>query len=91
MQLQRIIFLEVEKIINSSDPIGLIEGGAPDDEYHTEIGQIVNFLHTETDTNALARKIQNLFEEKFEEFSLNEKKYLRISDQLIELKKRLRW
>jgi hypothetical protein len=31
----------VERAINDADPIGLIEGGAPADEYSPEIGTIV--------------------------------------------------
>jgi hypothetical protein len=31
----------VERAINDADPIGLLEGGAPADEYSTEIGSIV--------------------------------------------------
>jgi hypothetical protein len=31
----------VERAINDSDPIGLLEGGAPADEYGPEIGTIV--------------------------------------------------
>jgi hypothetical protein len=31
----------VERAINDADPIGLLEGGAPTDEYSPEIGTIV--------------------------------------------------
>jgi hypothetical protein len=31
----------VERAINDADPIGLLEGGAPADEYSSEIGTIV--------------------------------------------------
>ena len=31
----------VERAINEADPIGLLEGGAPSDEYAPEIGMII--------------------------------------------------
>ena len=31
----------VERAINEADPIGLLEGGAPSDEYAVEIGTII--------------------------------------------------
>ena len=37
----RTLVAAVERAINDSDPIGLLEGGAPSDEYNPEIGTIV--------------------------------------------------
>lgn len=34
----------VERAINEADPIGLLAGGAPSDEYATEIGTIIPLL-----------------------------------------------
>jgi hypothetical protein len=31
MQLHRIIFTNVQELVNRHDPVGLVEGGAPDD------------------------------------------------------------
>jgi hypothetical protein len=38
----RTLVASVERAINDSDPIGLLEGGAPSDEYNPEIGTIVS-------------------------------------------------
>ena len=37
----RSLVAAVERAINDADPIGLLEGGAPADEYSSEIGTIV--------------------------------------------------
>ena len=37
----RFLVAAVERAINDADPIGLLKGGAPADEYSSEIGAIV--------------------------------------------------
>lgn len=91
MQVYKIIFEEVQKIINDYDPMGLVSGGAPDDEYHTEIGKIVALLRTEVEANSLAKKVENLFNESFDEISADKNLYLIMSQKLLDLKKRLKW
>ncbi|MVO98142.1 hypothetical protein [Paenibacillus lutrae] len=52
------------EIINSWDPVGLLAGGAPEDEYSIEIREIVaggTFYTRETD---LARLIYTVFNDK---------------------------
>lgn len=92
MELYKIVFKEVERIINANDPIGLIKGGAPNDEYHAEIGKIVNLLRTESNEKFLADKVQEVFKESFgNEIKSNKDLYLKISRQLLDLKKRQKW
>jgi len=38
-------YRELEKIVNEWDPVGLIRGGAPDDEYDCLTTQILYLLH----------------------------------------------
>lgn len=92
MELHKIIFKQVEEIINNTDPVGLVDGGSPDDEYHTEIGKIVLLLREEVSEELLADKIQNIFKESFKDgVNKNRDLYLTISKQLLNLKQRLRW
>lgn len=38
-------FTELTKLVNSFDPCGLIEGGAPDDEYDSITQQLLSFAY----------------------------------------------
>ena len=92
MKVHKIIFEEVKKIVNMNDPVGLVEGGAPDDEYHTEIGKIVILLREDLEVETLANKIQGIFLEAFEnDAELEKSTFLTISQQLLDLKNRLHW
>ena len=92
MDLQKIIFQNVQEIINENDPIGLVNGGAPDDEYHAEIGKIVSVLREESEREKLAQKVAAIFKVSFgEDVEVNNDLYLQIADKLLELKNRLRW
>jgi len=91
MKVHKIIFEEVQKIVNEYDPVGLVRGGAPPDEYHTEVGKIVAFLRSESDRDSLANKVEGLFRESFGNVEANRDQYLLLSQKLLDLKKRLRW
>lgn len=92
MELYRLVAKNVQEIINQHDPVGLVAGGAPDDEYDTEIGEIIAILRTETEKNSLADKINSIFKEAFgNEIEQNKDLYLIIADELLNLKKRLKW
>jgi hypothetical protein len=91
MQVHKIIFEEVQKIVNEHDPIGLVSGGAPKDEYHTEVGKIVALLRNESRVGSLTKKIEDIFLESFEDTEHSKSIYPILSEKLIELKKRLRW
>ncbi|MFD4706442.1 DUF1871 family protein [Gottfriedia sp. NPDC058432] len=62
---------EIVKIeIDKWDPMGLLSGGAPDDEYDPEIKNIVNELKSVNTEQELAILTKNVFEKWFgEEFS----------------------
>ncbi len=91
MELHQIVFEAVQEIVNKHDPIGLVSGGAPDDEYHTEIGQIVSLLRNTSNKEILAREIGEIFKKFFGEIETDEDSYLALSEDLLELKRKLKW
>ena len=91
MQVHKIIFEEIQKVVNEHDPVGLVSGGAPKDEYHTEIGKIVVLLRNESDKDSLTKKIEDIFLESFGDVEHNKSVYPILSQKLLDLKKRLRW
>lgn len=92
MDLQKIIFQNVQEIINENDPVGLVDGGAPDDEYHTEIGKIVSILREESEREKLAQKVAETFKISFgENTEVNNDQCSLIADKLLEVKNRLKW
>ena len=92
MKQYKIVFKEVQKAVNEHDPVGLIEGGAPEDEYYAEIEKLVSLLRTETKGQPLADKIEKIFIESFgSDINADKNFYLLISQSLLELKERLGW
>lgn len=59
--VQQEIFLIIKEIINRWDPIGLLEDGAPDDEYDFEILKITNQITDYNSIYDLSNYIYNLF------------------------------
>lgn len=92
MQLHRIIFTNVQELVNRHDPVGLVEGGAPDDEYSAEVGKIVSILRQEVEASSLAEKIHQVFRDSFgDNIKVEKHLYLILATELLQLKKRLRW
>lgn len=56
---------KVRKVVNDLDPIKLISGGAPEDEYDGEVGKIIVLTQKEIDVDSLADKIYTIFLESF--------------------------
>lgn len=59
--LQQEIFFIIKEIINKWDPIGLLDDGAPDDEYSYEILRIVNKITKYNSADDLSNYIYKLF------------------------------
>lgn len=55
----------LSKIINSVDPIGLIGGGSPDDEYSDEIAKILSVIKNGNDIKDITDKIYEIFSTSF--------------------------
>ena len=62
-------FSRVRSIINNYDPIGLINMGAPDNEYDMEITRIM-LIKEKNDFNILAEEIKKIFIHFFGEQSI---------------------
>lgn len=56
---------ELEKIVNKWDPVGLISGGAPEDEYDCLSTQILFLLHKGKDTVEIQEFILEELDEHF--------------------------
>lgn len=80
MQNQSLLFRQVKKVVNKRDPIGLISGGAPEDEYDSEIAKVVNLLNA---GKISAEAIRNIFVSSFDEQLAGEiEKYNSIADDI---------
>lgn len=60
------MYNRIAKIINQWDPANLLCCGCPNDEYEMEIYKIIEALKLDIDAVSLARRIENIFEETFE-------------------------
>lgn len=56
----------VKKHINRWDPISLLAGGAPSDEYDSEIKHVVDAVLNSNDQIAVAEAIKNIFDRMFD-------------------------
>lgn len=66
----------IKKYIDEWDPMELLEIGAPNDEYDTEVEMIIHQLQSSYDVSQLAKVIKDVFIEMFyvdEEIFSNEK------------------
>lgn len=78
---------KVKSVINKFDPIGLISGGAPEDEYDSQIKKIVSLIQKNAETDNLTEEIYNIFTQSFGKQSVGGKDlYLRIVEDLKEKK-----
>ncbi|MDV2581587.1 DUF1871 family protein [Alkalibacillus haloalkaliphilus] len=73
----------VEKNINAWDPMGLIAGGAPLDEFSVESKRIVEELPHIDSSSELAVKIKKVFDKAFDE-DFNYEACLNISQKIWE-------
>jgi hypothetical protein len=75
----------VERVINEWDPMGLLEMGAPQDEYHLEVEEISASLRIAKDDKALASKVQEIFYGSFNEesFLSENSNYLDIAKKIL--------
>lgn len=59
------LFVEVRLIVNEHDPIGLIAGDAPKDEYDDEIASIMPLLNKGLSLEDLSMQIALIFSKQF--------------------------
>jgi len=65
----KVEFNRVKNIVNNNDPIGLVSGGAPDDEYDIEIGKIM-LIKDRSDIKQFTNEVEKIFVEYFGENSI---------------------
>jgi len=72
----------IRDIVNKYDPIGLLAGGAPEDEYEQEVVRIANILRYSEDD--LTEKIYQVFAKQFSEEIVGDiSNYRAIADELL--------
>lgn len=70
-------------VINRLDPINLISGGAPEDEYDGEVEKIIVLVQNNHDVDSLTEKIYSIFVESFGvEMAGDRGKYLEIAQKI---------
>jgi hypothetical protein len=75
---------EISNIINDVDPMDLLSGGAPSDEYEVEIEKIIQQMHSvANDEKELAELIQEVFEESFGELTGTNAKYKEAASKIL--------
>ncbi len=61
MKIEERTYLIIKKVIDEWDPVGLLEDGAPDDEYNPEISRLVNEIKDIDSAKELGKHIYDLF------------------------------
>ena len=81
------IITEIQSIINKYDPWELISIGAPDDEYSTQINQIIRALKELKTEDEIAKEIEKIFTPFFHEKTIDTLEYSKkITTEIIQLK-----
>lgn len=61
----KIAFDKIKQIVIDNDPVGLIDGGAPHDEYDDEIFQVVKLISKDFNLDELSNNIYQIFNNHF--------------------------
>lgn len=77
------MYKKVQQVINSVDPVGLVSGGAPEDEYDSQVNKIITLLQTDLEIETLTEEIHKIFIGSFGEETAGDKaKYLDIAEKV---------
>lgn len=82
------IYNIVKKSIDKWDAIGLLEMGAPNDEYYMEIEQIVPIVYRDCNLEELAEQISKTFTEYFgiDTFKATKTEIQSVAEEILKLK-----
>ena len=81
-------FEAIQRIISSADPVGLLQAGAPDDEYDTESRRVATLFQQRKSVDDLAIQIHRIFCKMFDTDTAGPiEKYQNIAKDIWELKK----
>ena len=76
-------FSIIKQIVNDVDPIGLISGGAPEDEYESEIVSVISLINDKRDTNKVDQII-SIFNESFGQEVGDSKQYELMANKILQ-------
>lgn len=92
MNKTKIIIENIRDIINANDPVGLVGGGAPDDEYEREVMAIMSMLQIKTDSDVIRNCIERIFNDSFgPSAKIDVEQINKITNELVALKERLQF
>lgn len=74
------LFEKVTSIVNDVDPMGLVGGGAPPDEYSGEVSKVLVELQKTSSEDDLCKRLKGIF------VDLNDETYQVLAKKLILLK-----
>lgn len=78
-------FASVREIVNDVDPSYLISGGAPEDEYDSEVGKIMIIMSKQMSLDEKAKQIYTLFKENLGETDLSKGFEVQIAERCEDL------
>jgi hypothetical protein len=80
------ISIEIRRILNKYDPVGLIMDDLNPDEYDPEINKILEALDSNMTENDLAEEIYNIFVEFFDDkIAGNKDIYKKVAKEVLEI------
>lgn len=79
--MNKLTFTEIKKIINGIDPMGLLKMGAPDDEYSSEINDIL-LRKNECNSKLYFEEIKLIFDYWFYPSKIDEKIIYKIYEEI---------
>lgn len=92
MNKTKVIIENIRDIINTNDPVGLVYGGAPDDEYDREVMAIMSLLQTQTDGETIRNSVEKIFTDTFgSSAEIDIKQINTLTSELVALKERLKF
>lgn len=56
------LFTEVTEIVNEIDPMDLVKGGAPPDEYSSEVAKILVELKSSASQDDFVKRLEKIFD-----------------------------
>lgn len=66
------LFQIIKEVVNKYDPMNLIAIGCTEDEYESEVIDILNRCHYLYDTNELIQRVRDIFEFWFDKSFIND-------------------
>ena len=78
-------FSQIVTILNQIDPIGLIGGGSPLDEYEGEAGKILSHINSTMDEEDAFVKVKGIFNDSFSNPEVEDGIYKKIAVEVLKV------